>query len=343
MIWLMTTLWTAAWNPSPIALDIRWRQELGDYDIYASRALAVSGRGEVAVIERTTPLIAILNPDGSLKAKIDRPGQGPGELQGPVEIGWIAAAEAFAVLDFANRRVSLWTAEGRFVKETPYVSGALFAPQFGGADAMFCARNPGGMNGAPSLIRYDLASRETTELWRRDPPTHEWSVAGDSANPIRVRFRWDPQLLFGLGGDFIAVLFNDGATIELLNRQGKPMRKLRLNMPRYEITAAQVQEGIELLPVSFHASLKQGVRPPESWPMARALYVDPKDRIWAIGASRDVGAAHPFTVLDKTGRQLGAGTVAQVPNAVAGDALYYFENGEEDGFYLVKAGYRLEG
>jgi len=343
MNWLFLSVVVWAAPAESVPLDTIWRQDLGELEVYQSRALAVSDQGEIAVLDRNSPLAIILAADGSLKARIDRPGQGPGELQSPVEVGWSAAKKAFGILDFANRRISFWDVKGNFVGETPFPGGALFSPAFPDAETAFCARNPDGMNAEPALIRYHLANAETTLIKQYQAPDHDWSTAGNPESPIRIRFRWDPVLLFGMGSDFLAAAFSDENQIEVIDFKGARVRVLQVNLPRFEITDAQIEEGVALLPTALQASARRGVVKPEAWPILRALFVDGKDRVWAIGASRDVAAAHPFLVYDRDGASLGKGEVEKVPNAVDSEALYYFDGDEDDHFYLVKTRHHLAG
>ena len=70
--------------------------------------------GRVAVVMREH--VQVFNADGSLAATLGRQGQGPGEFSAPASVVPIGG-DSLAVWDQNRRRVSVFTGDGRFVRE----------------------------------------------------------------------------------------------------------------------------------------------------------------------------------------------------------------------------------
>lgn len=103
------------------------------------------------------------------------------------------------------------------------------------------------------------------------------------------------------------------------------------------MTDPQIEEGIALMPLNLHASLRRGIERPDGWPYIRAIHVDERDRIWVVGSSPGLDRPHPLRVLDRNGKPMGRGHVAELPQALRGGAFYYFVKDEEEDLFLEKA------
>ncbi len=324
-------------------LKLEWSSNLTDMEVYRSRALAVADNGVVALIDRDAAQVVYLDATGKLKMKLDKKGQGPGELEGPVEITWSKADQAFFIIDFNNSRFSYWNADGQFIREIPFKGIRFFSPKCKDEKTAFFTRHSGGMAGDPALLRYDLKTGKHEPVWQYKPPPRKFSNGGTADHPINVLFRWDPQLWFGLGSNFLAVAYGDQRRIQILDFDGRQLEKpIKPQLPKYPVTDTQIEDGIWHLPSSFHTNLRNGLVKPDGWPFIMKVHVDNMDRIWVIGGSPDLGKPHKLHVYNTSGRLLGTGEINQVPDFISNDGLYYLRKEPDGGsLFLEKAGFKF--
>jgi len=312
-----------------IPLNQAWFYDLGEHEIYRSRALAVSDSDRVAVIDRDEGRVVLLSADGAESSVFGRKGQGPGELEAPVEITWDFEGERFAVLDGGASRISYWDRDGNYLDEDRLSVNGL-VPRIRGKK-LYMVRDAFGFNVEPAIIRLKPGKEKVEELFVYDLDREtRFSQAGNDGDAVRVAFRWDPKLCYDLGSNFVVWTFGDSAQVHILDLKGRPRGEpIAVKLPRPPITDKQIEEGIGLMPREMHASLHRNLVRPEGWPLIRDVFVDEADRIWVIGSSRDVKSSHPFRLLSREGDLLGRGYIYSVPNFVGHGALYYLEEKRE--------------
>lgn len=327
------------WNT--LQVDTVWRHNLDEVEVYRSRALAVSDTGIIALIDRDQSHIVLLNDDGSLIQRISANGQGPGELQSPTEITFCSQDQTFAILDFGNMRLSKWSLAGQFVEEFSLPS-VFFNPKFSTRDEVLFIREPFGRNQqSPTVVRMYLGEARLENLWSYQPSAPlVFSKIGSFEGAGEMVWRWNPALQLGVGSEFVAVAFGNDSTIQLLNLKGANLgRPISVALPQFQVTDAQIQEGMDLMPTTMHRDLKAGLVRPESWPAIRNLLIDEAQRIWVFGSHPDLGMPHPFKVVNRQGNLLGEGNVAFLPLAAVKGHLYFLR--EEADLSLEKV--RVEG
>ena len=333
----MHSFWITAIAVMGLTVTPQWERNLDEVEVYRARALAVAEDGTVAIIDRDQGQIVLLDDQGQLVKRIDANGQGPGELESPVEISYSPEDQTFAVLDFVNARLSKWHKSGDFAAEFA-MPNTFFRPGFKDATTVYLARSPFGRHGeTPTLMTLNLKTNRQNTIWEAHPESPTvFSRIGNHSSSGEMVWRWNPSLLYGIGTDFLAVAFGSDHSFHILdfegNRIGKP---IAVDLPVFPVTDDQIEEGMDLMPANMHRDLRAGLVKPGGWPVIRNLLVDGRNRIWVIGASAEVTSAHPFKVFDKQGNVLGTGEIEKIPLALNSDALYYFK-GDKD-LYLVKA------
>ena len=277
----------------------------------------------------------MLSADGTEATRLGTEGQGPGELETPFEITWSRKEGLFVILDSGNNRVSLWDGDGSFVREKPLPVAGL-TPRVHG-QKLFMVRDAFGFTRDPAIIQTTIGKQKTKEIlvFAQERRT-EFTDAGNTENPLRVAFRWDPRLSYDLGSNFLVWTYGDAKRVHLIGLTGKPLDKpIEVSLPRTQITDDQFEEGINLMPADMQPRLRRALVKPESWPHIRDVFVDEADRIWVIGSSRDVKSSHPFRLFSRGGELIGRGYVFKVPNFVGHGALYYLED-KRDKLHVVK-------
>lgn len=306
-----------------VNLESGWRTNLSDHDLYRSRTLAVTPTGIVATIDRDAVNVMLLDKDGKFIKRFGVSGQGPGELQAPTEIVWSKPDQALVIMDAGNSRLSWWRPEGEFLKEHSYIGNRFLIPRLLNSETAFLALDSGALNGVATLVRFNLATSEQQQIWEYSPEKSAFTNAGDQENPLRVLFRWDPQLVYDLGSNFLALTFGDTRDFQILGLSGEKQLQVKVVMEQYPVSDEQIEEGIGHLPASLHDRIRRGLVKPDKWPFISAIHVDPSDRIWVFGGAPEVGAPHPFRVYNREGMEIGAGKVPDVPMDVTDKGLYY--------------------
>ncbi|MPZ14272.1 MAG: TIGR03663 family protein [Chloroflexi bacterium] len=100
--------------PLPARLVSSYGQAGGQAALRDPKSVAVDSAGRVYVVDGTSALVAVFNPDGSLLRQWGRPGTGDGEFNEPWGIA-VAPDGSVVVADTWNHRVQKFDAEGRFL------------------------------------------------------------------------------------------------------------------------------------------------------------------------------------------------------------------------------------
>lgn len=332
IVWILASLLTQ----NTVTLSESWQRNLDDYDVYRTRALAVSDDGIIAMIDRDQGHVVLIDDRGTLIKRIAAKGQGPGELQRPVEIAYSQDDQTFVVLDFANSRLSKWDKNGHFVQEHP-MPRPFFRPYLPKKNLILLTRDPFAQNlQTPTLLSFDIQKNSQTVLWQFQPKSPiVFSKIGDHQDAGEIIWRWNPALVFGASDKLIAVAFTSESQVHLLNYQGQPISSpIGVKLPKFPISASQVESAFDLMPANMKADLKAGLAKPDVWPAIRNILVDNKHRIWVFGSHPEVEAPHPFSVFSERGTALASGNIPALPLAAAHGGLYYL-HGEEH-LFLVK-------
>lgn len=319
LLFVMTAL-----EDNPLQVKKGWTVSLDEFEVYRSRALAASPNDVVAVIDRDAGRVVLFDATGTMRGELGRSGQGPGELERPVEVTWGRAEGVFVVLDMGNNRISKWREDGSLVSETQ-VSQAGLSPRLLGAGTLFFVNNAFHMNNPPTLFRLDMGSGDAKSffVYNKSKP-----IQFNDGDGVRVMFRWNNKLSYDLGSDFLVYNWGERPMLYLLDLDGKATGKpIPTGLPRPELSDGQLEEGINLMPHSMHGGIRQVMIRPDHWPYVREVYVDPADRIWVVGATGAVEDPHPFGVFQRDGKRLGRGLIPKVPNFIAADGqVYYLED-----------------
>lgn len=318
-------------------LEISWEQNLDELDIYRARVLAVAEDGVVALIDRDQRHIVFIDDMGQLLGRVTARGQGPGELANPVEIAYSPTDQSFAVLDFANARLSKWKKSGQFLVEHP-MPRVFFRPGFSDADHVFLIRDPFGQNqNKPAIVVLNLKNNMQKIVWEATPKAAlVFSRISNSDSADAIFWRWNPSLVYGIGSDFLAIAFGSEPTVHLIDFEGKVLAKpFGANLPQFSVSDTQIEDAFDLMPANMRSDLRAGLVKPSAWPVIRNILVDGKDRIWVVGGAADIDQPHLLQIYSKSGQILGSGKVEKMPLAASATAIYYLK-GDED-LYLVKA------
>lgn len=127
--WVALGVLCAAPAEAQLALDPLWT--VGDTPSTALGRVgdvAFAPDGRVLILDEQAREVRVLDADGTPLGTVGRPGQGPGEIAGAQELE-VGPAGELAVLDYRNLRLTLWDAQGTFLRSAPVrelVAGAVY-------------------------------------------------------------------------------------------------------------------------------------------------------------------------------------------------------------------------
>ncbi len=100
-----------------------------------ARRLAVDHAGDIYILDLADSNVKVFAPDGTHRATMGRPGEGPGEFS--KYLSAIAIAGDYVVIsDIGNRRLSVWSREGVHIKDMENDFGASQQPILAGLDEL---------------------------------------------------------------------------------------------------------------------------------------------------------------------------------------------------------------
>ena len=327
--------------------------KLADHDLFASSnhfsseiAFDIANDDVMCIIDvRERQLVFMDQKTQTVIRRVGSKGQGPGEFQNPSSIRWIAEEQAFAVMDHDSLRVSKWNLEGKLLGEYR-VKGRPYQASFLDKDILLYVHNVRGTrNDNPSVIKFDLKTQKSTVHYDYPAPeVHKFNrMVSNGRKTGFITLEWDSAFLYVLGSDFIATTFSDTGKIQIVDFEGNKVgSSFKVEVPQFPIEDEQIEVYLqEELPQVVRDIIKPNLVHPEFWPTIYAMRIDPNDRLWVFGWSKNNANTHPYSVYDKKGNKLGQGQLPSIPKVITKDALFYLEEDEEGDMNLVKASFKL--
>lgn len=280
----------------------------------------------IGVFDSAESRLIILDASGRILASTGRKGQGPGEFQWPASLSWMEEKQAFAVFDYGNTRLSLWSVEGKLLEEHKLPNG-VYQGYYLGPQSILTARNTRAMRKRdPLLASYHLEA-EKPSIIRRFPPKKP--VIHNRIEGKLSIFNWDPRFSYARGSHFIAANFNRDDQIHIMDWSGKPKGKpFPAGLPRPALTDEHIKSRFANLPPGSLGKVEGRFIRPDYWPSVFSLSIDDRDRIWVFGAQPVEMDPIPYRVFNSKGESLGTGVFQRKPGAVRGDLAWF--TGHED-------------
>jgi hypothetical protein len=340
-------------RPPIWTLESEIRIDGHEHDFVHIHGLDVSSSGVIAITQSQDRNVRLFDNNGRPVASIGRGGQGPGEFEAPLRLGWIG--DSIWIYDTTLRRVTIANGDGEFIEVLPAPPSIVtnrpgpwpFAATVFHADGSFTGVfnqgpgltdmpiwrsprpiEPGGMvyarvSSDHVFDRNIARSWLTSSFWSR-PTVSGGSVGGTHPFPNAVKVALDSQ------GTRLALVI---AELEesppyfravMLNTQGDTLYDRRYSfesMPIDRQTADSAIESTATLLRSWDARAAAGYAsyayiPPAYPPVERAI-VGYEGSLWL--RLHAVGTNVPYLVLDASGEPIGRLTVPVSTEIVRAD------------------------
>jgi len=313
--------------------------------------------GTIVVANSGTQQLRYYAPDGALLRTAGRKGGGPGEFQMLLTVLRVPG-DSVLTLDAMNRRLSLFDASGRHVRDfgateatnpvplmvrgrlddgsyVAQVTNMTFGP------AMF-ERKPGPTRDSIYILRLDSAGAPADTLGLFPGPRSEVQMIefGGRSMPIPIMMPFSGTTQVATSGDRVFVGVSDTYEIRVFAPGGALTRLIRrVHEPRAPTAAeigevrARMAEAIEGQANPFVAQFRdayQNVKFPETMEAFGNLVVDHAGHLWVAETSAFADSARRWSVFDPDGVWLGDVTTPPRLNVQEIGADYVLGNATDE-------------
>lgn len=330
--------WTISSQPT---LEIPATTDSGDVNFGVLTAATRLTSGELLVADGSASQLIRFSPQGRRLGIFGRPGSGPGEFS---TLWWMGkcGADSLWIHDLNRPYLSRFTGDGAFVRQLqpPEPAGIVRCGANGQLAllALGAPPVPSGSTVRPTATLL-LAQGDSFVTLRHNVPANEFalvnsmpvpSTLGRSATIAAI----DSEIILGTA---------DSAILERLGPDGRLLGIIHLPGASRAPTSDEVKQANDALLLTVPAPIRSDLERslnlvpiPKTLPPYFGLWVDPSDRLWVL---RSVPGAAPvlFTIVDKTGRVLGAASAATTftPLEVGTDAILGSREGSDGDVSLV--------
>lgn len=285
--------------------------------------VAVSLRdGTVAVADLIPSLLYVFGPDGTLRATLGEPREGPGGFN---MLAWVHRNSSTSIVtyDYGKREFTYITADGRVVGTKKAAVGERRLSPVAGplADGSFVYTSA--VNGHTTIGSKPGVSRETLELHIIGPRPVEHGLTGRVPNTERYhnfeygifsrRLPFGRETSFGVLGDTIVIATGDAPAIELIGAAAATRDTVAVPLQRFPVGGRDVKafkdDILERVTASARTDdetrnmvrLLESIPYPDSVPPYKKMLVDPRGYFWLEVYPRATIGGQRFAVVDRQG------------------------------------------
>ncbi len=290
--------------------------------------MAVDEEGNIFVLDSKEACIRLFNETGGYLKTIGKKGQGPGEMQRPMNIS-ITPRNEILVNDRGARILHIFGLGGEHRRSLSLARMPSFSRPRVDSQDNIVARS---MTAAPGRARFVLAKFDPELNKLFDIFSYEYELSGGKIYNV-----FPPQCFWAVGrNDRIVWGYNDKYEIQVLDRDGRLLRTITKSYAPVKTTDDEKRDWVKF---GFG---DKGV-PPDvkvNWPSHhnafQSLNVDDSGKIFVETYEKAAeGPGFYHDVFDPEGRYIAKILLKATPRVVKKDKLYTIEE-DEDGNQVVK-------
>ena len=289
--------------------------------------VSIDGEENIYVLDRIEAHIIVFNKAGEYLGTIGRKGQGPGEMQGPMDI-FITPSEEILVNDRGARFLHFFGRDGKHLRSISLARMPFFSRPKVGSQNNILART---LTFSPSRVSYILAEFDSrlNELFR------VFSYEHDRASNILNML--PPECYWALRNDH-SIIWGYSETYELhiLDERGNPLRRIVKDYEPVRITEeekidwASSNYGDKGVPPNIRVAWKKNHN------AFHSLDVDDSGKMFVQTYEKGAdGSGYYYDIFDPEGRYLARVLLKVAIRGLRRDKLYTIEE-DEKGFQVVK-------
>lgn len=289
-----------------------------EYMFQRLRTLAVNANEDIYVLDYQAKHIKMFNKEGEYVCTIGKPGQGPGELQSPMN--FFCSDQGELVVGDINR-VSYFSLDGEFLRSTAYKGGQIIIQDMD-SDGNFYAFDIVGAENIYEVKKFDsefnhIASFGTSPL----PNPNE-------DNPFFSVLRFD----IIQGTRIVSGYAEEGYVLEIKDTSGNLMRRIEKKYTPLEPT----QEDVDEQTADYPPEMKRELSIPKYFPPFRRMMADDEGRIYVYTYERTPDREKSFfDIFDAEGKYIFKVPFKSRPHVIKKNKIYTFEE-DEGGYQYVK-------
>jgi hypothetical protein len=271
----------------------------GEGALYRVTAATRLPDGRIAIANAGTQQVKIFSARGEHLASLGQRGSGPGEFQVPMWVG--AHADSILVWDSALERLTVFDANGRLARTTPFPAlGGSFPSVVGafadgtlllasGTDSDAAARREGAWRESTRLVRITPAGRVMDTL-ATVPSQERYSYGSrDGMGQVVEDLPFGRRTVMTVAGNGVALGTGEEYRIRLVDTTGTERDLLRAAWTPRPVTPADIREywarrvtiGRQPDPAEEEAQ-RDRIRYPETLPPYERLLADPRGALWIM-------------------------------------------------------------
>jgi hypothetical protein len=327
------------------SVTVKWGRplEIGRANLLFASIISIceDASGDFYVLDRLDRTVLKFSPDGRLRLRFGRKGQGPGDFQSPSRIA-VTPAEELAVLEDLSY-VSFHRTDGVFLRRLD-LNGRLGLGYVGPDRYYGWEWRPDGQR--QLIVDAKNAILETFHSLARE----SFSVLLPDETGRAVMFNYDdesyvPRFLFAHGEDLSAVGISDTYEIALLDGQGRSVKTLSRDVPPRRITARErdillgrLGEFARTKGWPERVARELGRKIPAVKTLLRAVLVSPRN-VLVFRTPADIAAdtpRYPVDVFLRDGAYQGTTELGEIPLFISASAMYFSRSDADGNAYLVR-------
>lgn len=290
-----------------------------EYMFSEIQTVAVDEEENIYVVDAKESHIKVFDKNGEYLRTIGKKGQGPGEIGRPRGIQ-LTHPKELMVNDFRNRRISFFSTNGEFIRSINM--GKIFALR------LFCDSNENYI-----VSTYVIDPPNTSyEIKKFDSNFNLLDTIATIPGPNPSAFNpFLPIFYCRLGeNDNIIYGYPKDYELQIINPEGKVMKKIVKKYDPVEVTEEEKEEYTEDLPSQIKLDFSK---------YHSAYYrftLDDEGKIFVQTWEKEEGKEGNYhDVFDKEGRYIAKIFLKTIPHVWKNRKLYTIEE-DEDGFQMVK-------
>lgn len=275
-------------------------------DLVAVPDLAIDSRGRVLVVDVIARQVRVFDASGAFAGAIGREGEGPGEFSGFVNSIIIGAGDSVMVPDWGQARMSVFTADGQFVRQMSALPGVetlrwktLEAGGFMLRGVTIGRDDEGFFTTYDALYRADAELSAIDTLIEFDYPRSPLGGPGVPVAPLIVNAAFWAQLDDGRIAwsslDRSEILIHDSAGAPNAILRHDAWRRPPLTQEHESIMKERFREKFRVLGVNPDIVDNLDLRYEETLPAITALQSGPENTLW-VQRMGDVSSIDPMVI-----------------------------------------------
>jgi len=318
-----------------------------EYMFFQARDIEVDKTGRIYVLDTKEANVRVFDPKGNYIRTMGRKGQGPGELQIPVDI-YIDDKDKIYILDVNNERLSVFNKHGDFVGSSNFKKSSLGnIIGVNNQDEIILIMHTASKESGKNLLVFDSMVNIYSpnfefmkSLYHTSIHIMQTFIKEGRSLALSVPYRKTLCCKMDSRGN-VYVAESHEYTIQVFSLEGKLIRRIEKEYEQKKVSKRDVDnyfnerfQNDEFLKKFWLRTIKEELKIPENMPVFNKFCFD-NDKLLVIGHERDKKKSSFVDIFSSEGKYIGRTLLNVVPKIWKDNRLYTIEK-DEEGYQYVK-------